>query len=120
MAACRSWIVGVVVTCALAGPAPAADGFAPFWRAFQAAAVRHDMRAIARMTRLPFYLDRTISRRTELPRALAGLFDAAVRACFAKATPVADGNYYSVTCGTTQYGFDANEGKWEFSGIVAH
>jgi hypothetical protein len=120
MIARRMWIVSAVAAYAVAGPALADTAFPGFWRVFQAAVVKHNMPAIARMTRLPFYLDRTISRRAALPKALAGLFDAAARECFAKATPVRDGNYYSVTCGNTQFGFDANEGKWEFSGITLH
>jgi hypothetical protein len=119
MVACRIWIISAILACAGVGPALAQGPFPAFWHTFRAAVAKHDVPAIARMTRLPFYLEGTITERAALSKALAGLFDAGTQACFAKATPVRDGNYYSVTCGKTQYGFDANEGKWEFTGIAA-
>ena len=97
-------------------PAAAQGPFQTFWKAFQAAVVRNDKPVMARMTRLPIYLDSTITDRATLVRALDRLFDADTRACFAKAKPERDKNYYSVRCGQLVFGFDGNEGTWKFTG----
>lgn len=112
----RLRLLTLLLACAVAGPA-AAQSFPAFFKAFRAAAVRGDKAAIARMTRLPFYYGTSLTTRAELMPALDALFDPKVRACFGAATPMQDGNYHSVQCGQTVYGFDANEGGWQFSGI---
>lgn len=97
--------------------AAASSSFAGFWKQFRPAAVRGDAGTMARLTRLPFQFKTTIADAGGLTPALKELFDAKTRTCFAKAKPVKDGNYYSVTCGGRQFGFDANEGTFQFSGV---
>lgn len=105
--------LGVAGSAALA----AQSTFAGFWKKFKPAAAGGDTAAMARLTRLPFQFKATITDQNGLKQALVQLFDAPTRACFAKAKPFKDGNYYSVTCGPRTFGFDANEGTFQFSGI---
>ena len=98
-------------------PCVAASTFGNFWRQFRPAAARGDLAAVARLTRLPFQFKTTITDSGGLRPALGQLFDGRTRACFAKARPVKDGSYYSVTCSGRQFGFDANEGSFQFSGV---
>lgn len=115
----KAWIgIACMLTAPLsATPAGAASTFAGFWKQFRPAASRGDTAAMARLTRLPFQFKATITDQGGLRQALRQLFDGPTRTCFAKAKPVRDGSYYSVSCGGRQFGFDANEGTFQFSGV---
>lgn len=116
-------IIGTIVAATVLGgvtmgqAGAAASNFAAFWKQFRPAAASGNVAAMARLTRLPFQFKATITDQAALRPALTQLFDVPTRACFAKAKPYKDGNYYSVTCGPRTFGFDANEGTMQFSSV---
>jgi hypothetical protein len=90
--------------------------FAAFWIQFQAAVVKGDKEAIARMTKLPFYGKMA---KADFMKECDGLFPAEVRRCFRNAKPVKEDkrDSYSVFCGETIFVFEKGKAGYQFTDV---
>ena len=101
-----------------AGPLPAA-GFSPFFSAFKTAVARNDAKAIAGMTQLPFLFDGKLRDSAGFQEIYPQLFDANVRACFAKAKATVDQDAQVVDCGRYLFYFRMVQGRYRFVEFAA-
>lgn len=123
MAPCRYLYAGVRrmkrLTFALllfAVPAMAAP-FEPFFAGFQAAVVAGDAAKITAATQTPFLLEGRSLDAGAFQAAVPGLFDPAVRSCFAKGRVVPDGEVRLVFCQGTIFVFAETPAGWRFTEI---
>ena len=91
--------------------------FAAFWVQFQAAVVKGDKEAIARMTRFPF-ADEKLTKAAFVKKS-DELFSAKVRRCFRSAKPVKEDkrDSYSVFCGETIFVFEKGKDGYQFTDL---
>ena len=101
-----------------AAPLPAVD-FNPFFAAFKAAVVRNDAKAVADMTQLPFLFDSKPRDAAAFQKIYQQLFDAQVRACFARAKAVAGQDAQVVNCGRYIFYFRVVKDRYRFIEFAA-
>jgi hypothetical protein len=113
------------------GPAQTSNSFETFWQAFKTAVTKHDVAAVARMSKFPIdmsYGIPTVKTKAQLTRRYRQVFneqtDAA--ACFGKAKPEADGEnpkHFSIACPDAAgnevvvYHFMQTRTGWKFTGL---
>lgn len=110
---------------------PRADSTETFWQAFKTAVTKHDVEAVARLSKFPLEMSYGISSiktRAQLARRYRQVFneqtDAA--ACFAKAKPEIDtqnSRLFTVACPNAAgdevviYHFEQTKAGWKFTGL---
>lgn len=99
----------------VAGPA----NFAEFFSAFKAAVARNDAKAVAGMTQLPFPFDSRPRDAAAFQKIFPRLFDAKVRACFAKAQAVVEQDAQVVSCGRYIFYFRVVQGHYRLIEFAA-
>ena len=110
---------------------PRADSTETFWQAFKTAVTKHDVEAVARLSKFPLEMSYGISSiktKAQLARRYRQVFneqtDAA--ACFAKAKPEIDTQnprLFTVACPNAAgdevviYHFEQTKAGWKFTGL---
>ncbi len=97
----------------------AAANFAEFFAAFKAALARNDAKAVAGMTQLPFLFDSRPRDAIEFENIFPRLFDAKVRACFAKAQAGVEQDSQVVSCGRYIFYFRLYQEGYRLSEFAA-
>ena len=114
------WILAVGVIGSMAplfAQSPA--NFEKFFAEFKAAVARNDAKAVAEMTQLPFLFHSKPRDRVGFQKIYPELFDAKVRACFAKAKPVIEQDAHVVNCGRYIFYFRVVNGRYRLSEFAA-
>ena len=102
------------------GAAPiAAVDFNPFFTAFRSAVARNDAKAVAGLTQFPFLFDSKPRDSLGFQKIYPQLFDAKVRACFAKAKPVVEQDAQVVNCGRYIFYFRVVKDRYLFIEFAA-
>jgi len=96
-----------------------APSFSSFLVSFKAAVARNDAKAIADMTKLPFLFDSKPRDHNGFQRIYPALFDAKVRACFAKAKPLTEEDRFVIYCGRYIFYFGLDSGRYAFIEFAA-
>lgn len=97
---------------------PDAD-FAAFWTGFTDAVTRGDASAARKLTRFPFLFAGTPLDAARFDAVWAGLFPPSLRSCLAQATPLRDGESWTVSCGVYVYVFEKGSDGWRFASFAA-
>jgi hypothetical protein len=92
--------------------------FAAFWRRFSAAAAGGDEAGVKALTRFPFLFAGTPLDAGRFDSIWMGIFPPPHRACFAQATPLKDGDAWSVSCGAYVYVFEAGADGWKLASFT--
>ena len=111
-------LVAMVFLASEAAPIPAAD-FNPFFVAFKSAVARNDAKAVAEMTLLPFLFESKPRDSITFQKIYPQLFDAKVRACFAKAQAVSEEDAQVVNCGRYIFYFRVVKDRYLFVEFAA-
>ncbi|MCW5623515.1 MAG: hypothetical protein KIT73_02220 [Burkholderiales bacterium] len=90
------------------------DGFAPFWKAFQGEVARNSADGVQRLTRLPILFENKERGAAEFGAVYRALFTPKVRACIAKARPMAEDDGYVVFCTPASFYFRRERDAWRF------
>ena len=112
MLGAMTFLIGAAV------PSTTAD-FHPFFVAFKSAVARNDAKAVAGLTQLPFLFDSRPRDSLGFQKIYPQLFDAKVRACFAKATPVVEQDAQVVNCGRYIFYFRVVNDRYRFIEFAA-
>jgi len=99
-------------------PSTAAD-FNPFFVAFKSAVARNDAKAVAEMTQLPFLFDSKPRDSVASQKIYPQLFDAKVRACFAKAKTLVEEDAQVVNCRRYIFYFRVVKDRYRFIEFAA-
>jgi len=116
-----------IVKLALGEPAPGETekgikdtGFATFWRDFAAAVARGDQAAVQAKTRFPFLFAGTPLQPDRFATVWQALFTPPpLKQCLSRATPLPDGDAWSVSCGVYVYVFEKAGNGWRFATFAA-
>ena len=100
-----------------AKPVKPAPPYAQFWTDFKAAVSKGDSKQVASMTKLPFMLENKNLSEAGFIRKFDYIFDKKVKACFAKAKTVKEGEGFWVFCGQQIFIFEKVEGSYKFTEI---
>jgi|GEM_PF-3138949 len=111
-------VAGVPVAAAASTAALPAD-FAAFWARFSKAAAAGDAAAVKALTRFPFLFSGSELDATRFDSIWAGIFPAPIRPCLGSATPLKDGDAWSVSCGVYVYVFNKGPAGWQFTDFSA-
>lgn len=119
-------LIAALVIIAAAGTAgqaqpsrPSVNSFTNFLVSFKAAVARNDAKAVANMTKLPFLFDSKLRNHNGFQKIYPALFDAKVRACFAKAKPVTEEDRFVIYCGRYIFYFGLDHGEYRFIEFAA-
>jgi hypothetical protein len=93
--------------------------FAAFWKGFSAAAASGDSAGVRALTRFPFLFAGTPVDAARFSSIWMGIFPEPLRPCFATATPVKDGDAWSLSCGAYVYMFEKGASGWQFTDFTA-
>lgn len=93
--------------------------FDAFWTRFSAAAAKGDMAGVKALTRFPFLFAGTPLTPDRFESIWMGIFPAPLRPCFGTATPVKDGDAWSVSCGVYVYVFEKGTDGWRLATFTA-
>ncbi|CAN5117444.1 hypothetical protein BH10PLA2_BH10PLA2_00020 [soil metagenome] len=94
--------------------------FATFWRDFAAAVGRGDQAAVQARTRFPFLFAGTPLQADRFATVWQALFTPSpLKQCFGRATPLPDGDAWSVSCGVYIYVFEKGVDGWRFATFTA-
>jgi hypothetical protein len=113
---------GVIAKAASAAPSPAAElpaDFAAFWQRFSAAAAKGDRDGVKALTRFPFLFAGTPLEDDRFDTIWMGIFPEPLRPCFGTASPVRDGEAWSVSCGAYVYVFEKSAPGWQLASFTA-
>lgn len=116
---CRGMLAaGLLIS---AGPALAQgtdDGFAAFWKQFNAAVGKGDQNAVSQMIKYPI-LYNDIRQASEFPVIWKGAFKPSHRKCLAEQKPVKDTHEgkvsYSAICDDIIYSFSKDDADWRLT-----
>lgn len=97
---------------------PDAD-FAVFWAGFTDAVGRGDANAARKLTRFPFLFAGTPLDAARFDAVWSGLFPPPLRSCLSQATPLRDGESWTVSCGVYVYAFEKGNDGWRFASFAA-
>jgi hypothetical protein len=111
-------LVAMIFLASGAAPLPAAD-FNSFFAAFKAAVARNDAKAVAGLTQLPFLFDSKPRDSLGFQKIYPQLFDAKVRACFARAKAVVEQDAQVVNCGRYIFYFRVVRDRYRFIEFAA-
>lgn len=100
--------------------APSSDkSFEVFWQRFSQAAARGDSGGIKVLTRFPLLFAGTPLDAARFDSIWMGIFPEPIRPCFGTATPMKDGDAWSVSCGAYVYVFNKSAAGWQFTDFTA-
>lgn len=88
-----------------------------FWAKFKTAVAKNDREGVASMTRLPFLLENHERTTAGFIEKFDVIFDARVKRCFARASPVKEGDGFEVFCGKQIFLFEKLNGVYKFTVI---
>ena len=113
-------LAGAFSMAALTPAVAAADGFAAFWQAFQAALAKDDRAALAGMVVLSERVDQ--AEPLSFAKFHSDMLGPAARKCLAKAKAVRDVDgkgevSYSAFCGEVIYTFYRSGGVWKLTDV---
>lgn len=90
----------------------------PYWREFRAAATHRNVVRVSLMTRFPLFCGTQRMNEMEFRRRFEAIFDARVRTCFLRATPVESQEGFEVHCGELTYQFERSARSFRFTRIA--
>jgi hypothetical protein len=93
--------------------------FNAFWKRFSAAAASGDSAGVKALTRFPFLFAGTELDATRFDGIWMGIFPTPLRPCFGTASPIKDGESFSVSCGPYVYVFNKGAKGWQFTDFAA-
>lgn len=93
--------------------------FAAFWQRFSAAAAKGNRDGVKALTRFPFLFAGTPLDGDRFDTIWMGIFPEPLRPCFGTASPVRDGDAWSVSCGAYVYVFEKNAPGWQLVSFTA-
>jgi hypothetical protein len=112
-------MAGVAPVAAAASTAVLPADFAAFWKRFSTAAAAGDKAGVKALTRFPFLFAGTPLDADRFDSIWMGVFPAPLRSCFGTATPVKDGDAWTVGCGAYVYVFNKGSAGWQLTDFTA-
>ncbi len=88
-----------------------------FWAKFKAAVMSNDKETVASLTRLPFMIENRELAKPAFIQKFDTIFNALVKRCFAKASPVKEQDGFEVFCGQQIFLFAKVKGVYKFTEI---